>query len=261
MKYPLALASLLFSSLSLAQTITFTTTPATGVSPLSVTHTWSTTNAASCVASGGWSGAKALSGTETTANVSVNTSFTLTCTAGSGTAVLTWTPPTTNTDGSPLTNLTNYQIFRSTSSTTVGAATPIEIAAPSTTYTMTGIPAGTWYFGMKAKRSDLVTSDLSNIATKTIVLASATKTNVVTVTSKPNPPVLVTVEQTAYEVKSGWFGQSLGRVVGNIPLGVPCYQQVLTSGGRAYYSVPVDQVQLTRTPKSQTLVSRCAAIG
>jgi hypothetical protein len=45
--------------------------------------TWSTQNATSCQASGGWSGSKPLSGTITTAALSSDTTFTLTC-AGAG---------------------------------------------------------------------------------------------------------------------------------------------------------------------------------
>ena len=42
--------------------------------------TWSTINASSCTASGGWSGTKATSGTETITNLTNTTSFTLSCT-------------------------------------------------------------------------------------------------------------------------------------------------------------------------------------
>ncbi|MBM0106245.1 hypothetical protein JM946_16045 [Steroidobacter sp. S1-65] len=49
-----------------------------------VTLTWSSTNATSCTASGGWTGAKATSGSEVTAALSANTNFTLTCTGDGG---------------------------------------------------------------------------------------------------------------------------------------------------------------------------------
>src|SRR5262245_54745040 len=48
------------------------------------TLTWSSTNAQSCTASGGWAGNKALSGTETTAAITASTTYTLTCTNASG---------------------------------------------------------------------------------------------------------------------------------------------------------------------------------
>jgi hypothetical protein len=46
---------------------------------------WSTKNATSCTASGGWSGSQALSGTTTSAVLTANTTFTLSCTGTGGT--------------------------------------------------------------------------------------------------------------------------------------------------------------------------------
>lgn len=46
----------------------------------SITLTWSSQNADSCSASGGWSGAQALSGTATEGPITANTTYTLTCT-------------------------------------------------------------------------------------------------------------------------------------------------------------------------------------
>jgi hypothetical protein len=48
------------------------------------TLTWSVTDATSCTATGGWSGAKAMSGSQSTGNLSSNTSFTLACTGTGG---------------------------------------------------------------------------------------------------------------------------------------------------------------------------------
>jgi hypothetical protein len=45
---------------------------------------WSSQNATSCTASGGWSGAQSLSGTATSAPLAANTTFTLTCTGAGG---------------------------------------------------------------------------------------------------------------------------------------------------------------------------------
>lgn len=52
---------------------------------------WSASGADSCVASGGWTGNRPFAGTEMTARLTTNTSFTLTCSnrAGSGTATVT----------------------------------------------------------------------------------------------------------------------------------------------------------------------------
>lgn len=48
--------------------------------------TWTAQNAASCTASGGWSGSRAAQGTERIASVTTATTFTLTCTGAGGTA-------------------------------------------------------------------------------------------------------------------------------------------------------------------------------
>ena len=46
--------------------------------------TWSSTNATSCAASGGWSGAKSTSGSASTGVLTAATSYTLTCTGSGG---------------------------------------------------------------------------------------------------------------------------------------------------------------------------------
>ena len=48
------------------------------------TLSWSSTNATSCSASGGWSGAKATRGSQSTGNLTSNKTFTLTCTGSGG---------------------------------------------------------------------------------------------------------------------------------------------------------------------------------
>ena len=47
--------------------------------------TWSSTNAAGCTASGGWSGALAVSGTQSTGPLTATSTYTLACTGPGGT--------------------------------------------------------------------------------------------------------------------------------------------------------------------------------
>lgn len=68
----------------LAPTVTFSADPGTVPLNGASTLTWSSTNASYCVASGGWSGAKALNGTELTGNLTANQTYTLTCTNSYG---------------------------------------------------------------------------------------------------------------------------------------------------------------------------------
>ena len=66
--------------------MTFAATPASVAAQQTSSLQWSATDASSCTASGGWSGTKATSGTETTAALSANATYTLSCTGPGGSA-------------------------------------------------------------------------------------------------------------------------------------------------------------------------------
>jgi len=97
-------------------TVTLTVSPTSGIETATPTLTWSSTGATSCVASGGWSGTKATSGTQTLPAITASATYNLTCNAAGGFATLTWTAPTQRTDGSALTNLASYRIKYGTTS-------------------------------------------------------------------------------------------------------------------------------------------------
>lgn len=87
--------------------------------------------------------------------------------ATSGTATLTWTAPTTNTNGSALTDLAGYHIYYGTSASAL--STVIDIANPATTtYTIASLASGTWYFAVNAYTTSGVESSLSNTGSKSI---------------------------------------------------------------------------------------------
>ncbi len=67
-------------------TVTLSATPAAVDANGTTFLTWSATGASNCTASGGWSGPRALSGTETSAALASATTFTLTCTGNGGSA-------------------------------------------------------------------------------------------------------------------------------------------------------------------------------
>lgn len=67
-------------------TVSLAATPSTVISPGTSTLNWSTTNATSCTASGGWSGAKSLNGSELQSGLTATTSFALSCVGAGGTA-------------------------------------------------------------------------------------------------------------------------------------------------------------------------------
>lgn len=84
-----------------------------------------------------------------------------------GSATLSWTPPTQNTDGSSLTNLAGFRIQYGASSSALNQT--IEVANPGlATYVVTGLNSGTWYFAVKAYSSNGAESAQSNVASKTI---------------------------------------------------------------------------------------------
>jgi hypothetical protein len=87
--------------------------------------------------------------------------------APNGSATVSWVPPTTNSDGSALTNLAGYQIDYGTSS---GALTKtVKVTNPGTSrYTVTNLPSGTWYFAVQAYTNSGVQSALSNVSSKVI---------------------------------------------------------------------------------------------
>ena len=67
-------------------TVTLSSNVSSITSGGSVTLTWSSTDATSCTASGGWSGAKATSGSAPLGPLTANTTATLSCTGAGGTA-------------------------------------------------------------------------------------------------------------------------------------------------------------------------------
>jgi hypothetical protein len=85
----------------------------------------------------------------------------------SGTAQVSWTPPTTNTDGTTLTNLAGYRISYGTSSTALTRSIQVPTAG-LTTYLVENLSAGTWYFSVKAYTAAGTESTASTVVTKTI---------------------------------------------------------------------------------------------
>lgn len=87
--------------------------------------------------------------------------------SGSGAATLDWTPPTDNTNGTTLTNLAGYQINYGTNASDLSQS--VKIANPGlTSYMVTALSAGTWYFTVQAYNSSGTMSAPSNVGSKTI---------------------------------------------------------------------------------------------
>ncbi len=87
--------------------------------------------------------------------------------AATGSADVSWTPPTTNTDGSTLTDLAGYTIYYGTSPGSLTQTVQITNVGLSN-YVVSGLTSGTWYFAVTAYTSSGAQSGLSNVASKTI---------------------------------------------------------------------------------------------
>ena len=137
----------------------------------SVRLNWTSQHAQACVASGGWSGGLIDNGEETVSQISVATTYTITCTndTGSDSASVSVTPtgelniiwqaPTENVDGTEVLALSGYRIQYGVNS---GQYTDVvDVAGEVTTHAMR-LPLGEYYLAMTALDVLGHESDLSN---------------------------------------------------------------------------------------------------
>lgn len=87
--------------------------------------------------------------------------------AATGSAALSWQPPTLNVDGSPLTNLAGYRVYWGTSPGSYPSS--VTLNNPGiTTYVVNNLISGTYYFVVTAFNAIGAESQLSNAVSKTI---------------------------------------------------------------------------------------------
>ncbi|HEX6638001.1 MAG TPA: fibronectin type III domain-containing protein [Steroidobacteraceae bacterium] len=245
------------ASAQTAGVVNLTASPTSGTGSVTPKLTWSTNPVAtSCTASGGWSGTKAASGSQTLTAIKANTNFTLTCTwGGSGSATVNWTPPTKNTDGSALTNLASYKILYGTSSTSLTKTKTIDDPTARSA-SVTSLTPATWYFTVRSVTTGGVESANSNVASKAVKGASAAKT--VTVSVTPSSGSRLTTKATnVWDVvrrSDGTWVRST--VVASIPLGKPCYSWFKVSD-KHYLINRNDVTKFYYKPKSTNLVVNC----
>jgi hypothetical protein len=141
------------------------------------TLSWTSANVTSCAASGGWSGTKATSASESVGPITQDTTYTLSCTGTSGNAVamttislreavLSWQAPTKNVDGSSLTNLSGYKIYYGTASKSY--AQTVSVSGASTTSWTLPLSPGTYYFALTAVDSTGAESAKTEEVSKTV---------------------------------------------------------------------------------------------
>jgi hypothetical protein len=179
-----------------AATVMLQATPAMVAAGGTATLTWSTTNATSCVASAGWSGTQATSGSISTGALSASTSYTLTCAGAAGTTPASATAPVTVL-AAPTVTLT-----ASPANVVTGSASTLNWSSTNAT----SCTASAGWSGTRGTSGSLPTGALSASTSYTLTCiggegttpASATVT--VTVTSSappPNPTVTLAASPTS----------------------------------------------------------------
>jgi hypothetical protein len=84
-----------------------------------------------------------------------------------GSATLSWIPPTRNTDGSPLNNLSGYRIYYGTNAGALDQT--VQINNPSVTrYVIERLSPATYYFAVRSLTATGTESPLSNVASKQV---------------------------------------------------------------------------------------------
>ena len=83
-------------------------------------------------------------------------------------ATLSWEAPTTNTNGTALTDLAGYRIYYGSSATDLSQKVQLSGVGVQT-YVFDNLQAGTWYFAVMAVTSAGVESSLSNKVSTTIM--------------------------------------------------------------------------------------------
>lgn len=131
------------------------------------------------IASGQLSGTPTSTQTGTYGNIVISVSdgqassalppFSITVTAPpppTGSATVNLTPPTQNTDGSALTDLAGMTVYYGTAPTSLNAS--VQIAPAPTSYTISNLGSGTWYFGAIAYATDGTQSAMTPLVSKSI---------------------------------------------------------------------------------------------
>lgn len=96
------------------------------------------------------------------------TAFAITVTdVATGSATVSWTPPTQNSDGSTLTNLAGYRIAYGRSATVLDRSVSLNNPSLSTAV-VDNLSSGTWFFAVSAVNDEGAASTPSNVASKTI---------------------------------------------------------------------------------------------
>jgi hypothetical protein len=164
-----------------------------------------------------------------------------------GSLTITWTAPTTNTDGTPA-NVTGYRV------TWTGAASGEAVLGNVLTYTLTGAP-GTYYVRVYARDATGESGPTNPVA------------GVITASAPPPPPppapVVATVGYASGVTQIPVFAMTStnarsSTVVGVIPVGVACIgPQLTTYRNQGYRRVPRANVIWWATTPTDNAMAAC----
>jgi lysophospholipase L1-like esterase len=179
-------------------TVTLAASPASVVRGSTVQLSWSSTDATSCTATGGWSGSKSTAGTATTAALSANTTFQLSCSGAGGNAAA--SAQVVVTEPPPLPTLT-----LSASPGSVVSGSTVQLSWNSTNATSCTATGG--WSGSKSTGGTATTAALSANTIFQLSCSgeggSVSATAQVLVTEPPPPPPTVTLSASPGSVVSG----------------------------------------------------------
>lgn len=159
--------------------------------------------------------------------------------------------PTAFVDGTPLAQSQIASVRVEYSVCSAGAfgtkLGEVTVTPPTTAWSVLNLTPGTTYCFRAYTRTTPAVGGLDSAY-------SATVSKLIPFVA-PNPPTLNATITVAYElVPDKWDGVRLGRNVGTVKKGTACEPNEVLPG---FYEVARDNVSLTKTPKSQVLVTRC----
>lgn len=249
-------------------TVTVTTTPASGPAPLNVTLSWNSTGADTCMEG---TVSRPIAGSRVITGLLAPATYTITCTGGKNYSDISWTAPTTNSDGTPIPatgplSLSGFNLYYAKTLAAVDTVAPVVIGPTLRTYRITGQDNSTWYYKLSAVNVAGAEGPRTAAVTNVINRVSVNGTASVSITPPPNPPgtvviapdqvppVFSTTYPTVYNIVKKTNGFVL-MPVGTVALNTPCDVNTSVNG---YNVVPVSAVKWSGTVKPIVVVAQCS---
>ncbi|MBI4359253.1 MAG: hypothetical protein HY577_01595 [Candidatus Nealsonbacteria bacterium] len=205
------------------------------------TLSWTSTNATSCTAAGDWSGSKAISGSESTGNLTSSKTYTITCSGTGGTAadtvtVLVQTPPAPTVD---------LKVNGSDGTITIDFNTAATLSWTSTNATSC-TAAGDWS-GSKAISGSESTGSLTTVKTYNYSLTctgvGGSASDSVAVIVNTQPALYVTLEASPNVGVAPLNGVNLRATVTGSATGLITYRFDCTADGSWDYVISTNEIQ------------------